>query len=579
MTIETIKSLLVYRCFERKTDKKITTFSQLLLSVSLQFYSNSPKDFFYWCKTCNLCLCRRSNVLVRSYCMKMGLRNQKTSDRLRTIWTPEMDRYFIDLMLEQVGKGNRIDDHLFSKRAWKHMTTLFNTKFKFHYEKDVLKNRHKTLRNLYRTISNLLSLNGFSWDQTRQMVTADNNVWDDYIKVHPDARSYRIKTIPYYNDLCQIYKNISTEENLDNSDENPKHDSKALGADGEEACLVKPLSESVGDAVLENESGNANEADLEVLHEIMIDEDFTASISKEYADHAIPQSEEDTGLASGRGRARTYWQPPMDRYFIDLMVDQVQKGNQIDGLFRKQAWIEMIKSFNARFGFNYDVDILKNRYKTFKRQHNTIKKLLESEGFFWDDIRQMVIADDRAWQDYIEANADARQYMTRPVPYYKDLCNVCKEANTSEGRESLSDNHSDQKDEAGSLKLTHSATVSDEQESSHKRELENKWSPEHLKKVKMDDEESMASALREMAAAVSCLADKMKDEDDDDNSTNSVAVVEAIQRLPDMDEDLILDACDYLEDDDKKAKTFLALDVKLRKKWLIRKLRPQRSSI
>lgn len=501
--------------------------------------------------------------------MEMGIRHQRNSDRLRTIWTPEMDTYFINLMLEQVGKGNRIDDHLFSKRAWKHMTLLFNTKFKFHYEKDVLKNRHKTLRNLYRAINNLLSLNGFSWDHTRQMVTADNNVWDDYIKVHPEARSYRIKTIPYYYDLCQIYKNISTEGNLD---ENPERDCKALGTKGEE-CL---LSESVGDAILENEIGNA---DLEVLHEIMIDEDFRVSISKEF----IPQSEEDMGLmTSGRSRARTYWQPPMDRYFIDLMVDQVQKGNQIDGLFRKQAWIEMINSFNARFGFKYDVDILKNRYKTFKRQYNTIKKLLESQGFFWDDLRQMVIADDRAWQDYIEANSDARQYMTRPVPYYKDLCIVCKEVNTSDGRESLSDNHSNQKDEAGFLKQTHSATVSDEQESSHldlKRQLENKSSSENLKKARMDeDEESMASALREMAAAVSCLAEKMKD-DDDDNSSNSIAVVEAIQGLPDMDEDLILDACDLLEDDDKKAKTFLALDVKLRRKWLIRKLRPQHSSI
>ncbi|XP_024981143.1 L10-interacting MYB domain-containing protein isoform X1 [Cynara cardunculus var. scolymus] len=515
--------------------------------------------------------------------MEMGIRHQKNSDRLRTIWTPEMDRYFIDLMLEQVGKGNRIDDHLFSKRAWKNMMLLFNTKFKFHYEKDVLKNRHKTLRNLYRAINNLLSMNGFSWDQTRQMVTADNNVWDDYIKVHPDARSYRIKTIPYYYDLCQIYKNISTEGNLDTSDENPERDCKALGTEGED-CLVKSLSGSVGDAILENETGNADEADLEALHEIMIDEDFRVSISKEFAD-GIPQSEEDMGLTSGRTRARTYWQPPMDRYFIDLMVDQVQKGNQIDGLFRKQAWIDMIKSFNARFGFKYDVDILKNRYKTFKRQYNTIKKLLESEGFFWDDLRQMVIADDRAWQDYIEANSDARQYMTRPVPYYKDLCIVCKEVNTSDGRESLSDNHSNQKDEAGILKQTHSATVSDEQESPHldlKRKLENRWSSEHLKKARMD-EESMASALREMATAVSCLADKMKneddDDDDDDNSSKLIAVVKAIQGLPDMDEDLILDACDFLEDDDKKAKTFLALDVKLRRKWLIRKLRPQHSSI
>lgn len=171
----------------------------------------------------------------------MGIRARNASDRLRTIWTPEMDRYFIDLMLEQVGKGNRFDDHLFSKRAWKHMTSLFNARFKFQYEKDVLKNRHKTLRNLYKAVKNLLDQGGFIWDDKRRMVTADNNIWDDYIKVrylilsyvlcacyicisrvftvylqvHPDARSFRIKSIPYYSDLCTIYGNATSEQKGD----------------------------------------------------------------------------------------------------------------------------------------------------------------------------------------------------------------------------------------------------------------------------------------------------------------------------------------------------------------------------
>ncbi|KAF5785290.1 putative Myb/SANT-like domain-containing protein [Helianthus annuus] len=455
---------------------------------------------------------------------------QKNSDRLRTIWTLEMDRYFIDLMLEQVEKGNRIDDHLFSKKAWKHMTTLFNTKFKFHYEKDVLKNRHKTLRNLYKAIHNLLSLNGFSWDRTRHMVTADNQVWDDYIKVHPEARSYRIKTIPYYYDLCQIYKDIPSEGN---PDKNP----------------MKSLSESVD----EDDAFENNNADLEALHEIMIDEDFTVSASKESDGGGVSRSEYEDISGS---RVRTYWQPTMDRYFIDLMVDHVQKAHKINGLFRKQAWIEMIKSFNARFGFKYDVDILKNRYKTFRRQYNVINKLLESPGFSWDDFRQMVIADDLSWQDYIEANSDARQYMSRPVPYYNDLCIIFKATDTDE-KDSSSDNRSTS-------------------ELDTKRNLEVNENPESWKKARVD-EGRLLSALQEMANAVSCLVEKRKVEgEENQNSIDVENVIASVQALPDMDDDFILDACDFLEDDNK-AKTFLALDVRLRRKWLIRKLRPRNS--
>ncbi|KAJ4954693.1 hypothetical protein NE237_011476 [Protea cynaroides] len=100
-----------------------------------------------------------------------GLRPQPSNERMRTNWTPEVDRYFIDLMRDQVQMGNRIDDHLLSKKAWRHMTALFNAKFRFQYEVNVLKNRHKTLRNLYRVIRNLLEQRAFSWDETRQWKT------------------------------------------------------------------------------------------------------------------------------------------------------------------------------------------------------------------------------------------------------------------------------------------------------------------------------------------------------------------------------------------------------------------------
>ncbi|XP_065633538.1 L10-interacting MYB domain-containing protein isoform X2 [Quercus suber] len=487
----------------------------------------------------------------------MGIRARNGIDRLRTIWTPEMDRYFIDLMLEQVGKGNRFDDHLFSKRAWKHMTSLFNVKFKFQYEKDVLKNRHKTLRNLYKAVKNLLDQKGFSWDEKRQMVTADNYVWDEYIKVHPDARSYRIKSIPYYSDLCMIYGNATTEQ-------------KALPT-GENGTNTQPT--------------DVSEGAVDALHEILIDEDYEISISEKV--DAAPQALPDvTGTTMG-SRSRTYWQPPMDRYFVDLMLDHVQKGNRVDGVFSKQAWMEMIASFNAKFGFNYGMDILKNRYKTLRRQYNVLKNLLDLDGFAWDDTRQMVIADDYIWQDYIKAHTDARQFMTRPVPYYKDLCVICDPS--ADERDCILG--LEQKNEVEQVKMQRASNSSespatsvssedqdgDVQESMHtdqknKRQLENQLSYVHLKKPRIKDE-SMADALREMASAVNSLSDKKKD-DENSNSIPIENVIEAVQALPDMDEDLVLDACDFVEDE-KKAKTFLALDVKLRKKWLLRKLRPQ----
>ncbi|TYH05001.1 hypothetical protein ES288_A08G050200v1 [Gossypium darwinii] len=493
----------------------------------------------------------------------MGIRAKSNLDRSRTIWTPEMDRYFIDLMLEQLNKGNRFDDHVFSKTAWMNMNSSFNERFKFEYEMDVLKNRHKTLRNLYKAVKNLLNQKGFNWDSTRQMVIAENKIWDEYIKVNPDVRPCRVKTIPYYDDLGIIYGDNSARKTGDD----------ITGSAAQPEC--------------------GNKGTVEAVHEIVVRDDFIC----------LPLEVEDTTETTLNAttnplysRTRMYWQPPMDRFFIDLMLEQLQNGNQIDGVFCKQAWTEMIASFNAKFGFNYDVEILKNRYKTLRRQYNVIKNLLQLDGFTWDDDRQMVIADDSVWQDYIKGHKDARQFMTRPVPYYKDLCLICNSP-YPDGSDCFSLQCTDPENRVQEVKLGQATKCSpspvtsvsgedeigDVLEPAHrdsntngsnlkcKRQPENRLNSAHTKKSRGEDDD-MASALREMASVVSSLAEKK-----DDGNTNSIPienVITAVQALPDMDEDLILDACDLLEDE-IKAKTFMALDVKLRKKWLLRKRRPQ----
>ena len=71
-----------------------------------------------------------------------------------------------------------------------------------------------------------------------------------------------------------------------------------------------------------------------------------------------------------------------------------------------------------------------------------------------------------------------------------------------------------------------------------------------------------------MAVVVTSLTKKTKIED-----TFSIdKAIKVLQDIPGMDEDLILDACELLEDE-RRARMFLALDDNLRKKWLLRKLR------
>jgi len=107
-------------------------------------------------------------------------------------------------------------------------------------------------------------------------------------------------------------------------------------------------------------------------------------------------------VPTGNDRSRTYWTPTMERYFLDLMLEHIQKGNRVGHTFNKQAWTDMLAVFNAKFGSQYDKDVLKSRYTNLWKQFNDVKNMLGQGVFSWDETRHMVVADDFVWDSYIK---------------------------------------------------------------------------------------------------------------------------------------------------------------------------------
>lgn len=93
-----------------------------------------------------------------------------------------MDEYFMELMLKQQERGNK-QGNTFTKQAWTEMLALFNAKFGSGYNKRVLRHRYRKLCKYYSDLMALTNQKGFCWDEEREMVVADDNVWDAYIKV------------------------------------------------------------------------------------------------------------------------------------------------------------------------------------------------------------------------------------------------------------------------------------------------------------------------------------------------------------------------------------------------------------
>ncbi|PPE00533.1 hypothetical protein GOBAR_DD02438 [Gossypium barbadense] len=46
---------------------------------------------------------------------------------------------------------------------------------------------------------------GFGWDEHRQLVVAEDAVWESYVKSHKEASQFRHRSFPYYNQLTTIY--------------------------------------------------------------------------------------------------------------------------------------------------------------------------------------------------------------------------------------------------------------------------------------------------------------------------------------------------------------------------------------
>ncbi|XP_058082966.1 L10-interacting MYB domain-containing protein-like [Magnolia sinica] len=127
-----------------------------------------------------------------------------SQERAKAGWTPAGDAFLIELLIEQERQGNR-GENGFEKAAWKAISDIFNQKHGLQFSQQQLKSHFNILKKQYLTVTALLDQNGFSWDDTLHTVTATENVWDQYIMAHPDAKKFRGNSLPVYRELCKIF--------------------------------------------------------------------------------------------------------------------------------------------------------------------------------------------------------------------------------------------------------------------------------------------------------------------------------------------------------------------------------------
>ncbi|KAG4931065.1 hypothetical protein AAZX31_17G183300 [Glycine max] len=156
-----------------------------------------------------------SNVKNKS----SGKRKMSSEDtRSYFTWNLEMERELADVLRDQRNLDNKGDGN------WKALACctaaqILSKRFGVHLMVDNVKNRFKLWRTWYGIVSDILSQSGFDWDSTKYMITVENEIsWNEYVKSHEEAKRFRFKVIPNWDDIVGLCaKDRATELGAENA--------------------------------------------------------------------------------------------------------------------------------------------------------------------------------------------------------------------------------------------------------------------------------------------------------------------------------------------------------------------------
>ncbi|CAK9155012.1 unnamed protein product [Ilex paraguariensis] len=263
------------------------------------------------------------------------------------IWTKEMDRCLSEVLADHAKQGYK-SDKIIKTATYVAAVTALNEKFGLDLAKGHVKNRLKTWRKQFAALKEILAQKGFKWDKAQKMVIANDTVWNDYLKVHPDAKVFRAKFVENYDELSLIVGN---------------------------------------DQAIASCSDDGTEVDVDVMPDNEVEETAVEILSDD------------------KPAKNLRWTEEMDSYLGKILVEQVQKGYKVDNILRREAYDTAVTALNERFGPGLARGNIRNRLKTWKKQYCILKELLSHAGFKWDEAQKKIIANNSVWNDYLKVHS------------------------------------------------------------------------------------------------------------------------------------------------------------------------------
>ncbi|XP_077246524.1 uncharacterized protein LOC143886442 [Tasmannia lanceolata] len=126
-----------------------------------------------------------------------------TNEKGNMSWNETMDVVLLATLKNQIAEeqktGAGFKECAYNAVAQEVSNVLNKTLTKYH-----VKNQLKSLKTTYMTVKSIINLSGFGWDEKFCKVSVDEEVKNDYLKLHPEHQRYFLKRYLLYEEMKAV---------------------------------------------------------------------------------------------------------------------------------------------------------------------------------------------------------------------------------------------------------------------------------------------------------------------------------------------------------------------------------------
>ncbi|CAL5405275.1 unnamed protein product [Camellia sinensis] len=112
------------------------------------------------------------------------------------MWGSKIVKIFLEILVDEIkkeGPSMSKKDRSFFPRQWQTIDDEMTKKVGKNYGQKKLKGKSARLKANYKEFVALKNHTGLGWDPITQTVTAPDDVWENYVQAHPNAKQFQTK--------------------------------------------------------------------------------------------------------------------------------------------------------------------------------------------------------------------------------------------------------------------------------------------------------------------------------------------------------------------------------------------------